>query len=263
MIPRLFRLSGGFIMRFVFFTAAAAAAIASATPSLAAEPTAATTAAPVTDPARIAAARQTVDYVFPLGTYARLMNGTLDKMMDSIMDSTMKLPLKQLAGLSGVDTEDLGEASMAEIMEIYDPAFKQRMQISTRTMMGEMIPLMTQVEPDIRDGLTQAYAGKYTAAQLGELNAFFATPTGKAYAADSYLIMMSPEVMSKMQGFVPKLMEQMPAIVEKVKAASATLPEPRNYSDLSKSEKARLAKLLGVSESQLEKDEKAKAAKPE
>lgn len=248
-------------MRFVFFIAAAAAAIASATPSLAAEPaqTAPTAAVPVTDPVRIAAARQTVDYVFPLGTYARLMNGTLDKMMDSIMDSTMKLPLKQLAGLSGVNTEDLGEASMAEIMEIYDPAFKQRMQVSTRTMMSEMIPLMTQVEPDIREGLTQAYAGRYTAAQLAELNAFFATPTGRAYAADSYLVMMSPEVMAKMQSFVPKLMEQMPAIVEKVKAASAGLPEPRAYSDLSKAEKARLAKLLGVSEAQLEKDEQAKA----
>lgn len=247
-------------MRFVFL-AATAAAIVSATPSLAAEPVPAApgTAAPVTDPARITAARKTVDYVFPLGTYARLMNGTLDKMMDSIMDSTMKLPLKQLAGLSGVNTEKLGEASMEEIMQIYDPAFKQRMQISTRTMMNEMIPLMTQVEPDIRDGLTQAYAGRYTTAQLGELNTFFATPTGKAYAADSYLVMMSPEVMAKMQGFVPKLMEQMPAIVEKVKAASATLPEPRAYADLSKGEKTRLAKLLGVSEDQLEKDEKAKA----
>ncbi|WP_313434069.1 DUF2059 domain-containing protein [Novosphingobium sp.] len=247
-------------MRFVFL-AATAAAIVSATPSLAAEPVPAApaSAAPVTDPARIAAARQTVDYVFPLGTYARLMNGTLDKMMDSIMDSTMKLPLKQLAGLSGVNTEKLGEASMEEIMQIYDPAFKQRMQISTRTMMNEMIPLMTQVEPDIREGLTQAYAGRYTTAQLGELNAFFATPTGKAYAADSYLVMMAPEVMAKMQGFVPKLMEQMPAIAEKVKAASATLPAPRAYADLSKSEKARLAKLLGVSEAQLEKEEKAKA----
>lgn len=251
-------------MRFVSFVSATAAAIASATPGFAAEPAATTAAtAPVTDPARIAAARQTVDYVFPLGTYARLMNGTLDKMMDSIMDSTMKLPMRQLAGLSGVDTEKLGEASMAEIMEIYDPAFKQRMQISTRTMMGEMIPLMTQVEPEVRDGLTQAYAGKYSAAQLGELNAFFATPTGRAYAADSYLIMMSPEVMSKMQAFVPKLMEQMPAIAEKVKAASASLPAPRAYADLSKSEKVRLAKLLGVSEDQLEKDEKAKSAQSE
>lgn len=257
MIPRLFNLFGGSAMRFVFFIAAAA--IASATPGHAAEPAPTTTAAPVTDAARISAARQTVDYVFPTGTYARLMNGTLDKMMDSIMDSTMKMPLKQLAGISGVNAEDLGSASLEEIMQIYDPAFKQRMQISTRTMMSEMIPLMTQVEPDVRAGLTQAYAGKYTAAQLGELNAFFATPTGKAYAADSYLIMMSPEVMAKMQGFAPKLMEQMPAIVEKVKAASAGLPEPRAYADLSKSEKARLAKLLGVSEAQLEKDEKAKA----
>ncbi|TCM31106.1 DUF2059 domain-containing protein [Novosphingobium sp. ST904] len=247
-------------MKSAFLTAATAAVIASTAPAWAAEPAAPAAATPVTDPARIAAARQTVDYVFPAGTYARLMNGTLDKMMDSIMDSTMKMPLRQLAGLSGVDPGKLGPASLAEIMEIYDPAFKQRMQISTRTMMSEMIPLMTQVEPDVRAGLTQAYAGKYTAAQLDELNTFFATPTGKAYAADSYLIMMSPEVMEKMQAFAPKLMEQMPSIVEKVKAASAGLPAPRSYAELSKSEKARLAKLLGISETELEKSEKAKAA---
>jgi hypothetical protein len=126
-------------------------------------------------------------------------------------------------------------------------------------MMTEMMGLMTEVEPDIRDGLTSAYAARFDTAQLQDLNAFFATPTGKAYAADSYLIMMSPEVMAKMQAFMPKFMKLMPSLVEKVQAATAKLPPMRKYADLSEAEKNRLAGLLGVSRRKLDETEAAKA----
>ncbi|PNU02186.1 DUF2059 domain-containing protein [Novosphingobium guangzhouense] len=245
-------------MRFVL--AACSALLASASPVLAAEAAPNAVSVPVTDAARLAAARQTVDYVFPLGTYGRIMNGTMDKMMDSIMDSMMQLPLKDLAGISGVDTSQLGSGTMAQIMEIYDPAFKQRMQVSTRTMMTDMMGLMTQFEPDIRDGLASAYAGRFDTKQLQEMNAFFATPTGRAYAADSYIIMMSPEVMNKMQALMPRLMKEMPAIVEKVKASTANLPAPRKYAELKSAEKDKLAGLLGISRKELDEGEAKKAA---
>lgn len=236
---------------------AGAALLASASPALAAEPTA--TAASL-DPARVAAARQTVDFVFPLGTYARMMNGTMDKMMDSLTDSMMQIPMKDLAAISGIHVDTLGSATTAQIMEIYDPAFRQRAQIGTRTMMTDLTTLMTQLEPDIRDGLVSAYAGRFDTKQLQEMNAFFATPTGKAYAADAYIIMMSPEVMAKMQQAMPRLMQAMPAIVEKVKAANAGLPAPRTYAELSNAEKDKLAGLIGLSRKELDKAEKEKAA---
>ncbi|MCJ2187787.1 DUF2059 domain-containing protein [Novosphingobium beihaiensis] len=244
------------------FAALSVPALLAAAPALAAEAAPATAPATVSevpaDPARLAAARQTVDYVFPAGTYARIMNGTMDKIMDSIMDSMLKMPLKDLAGIGGVDTSKLSSASMAEIMEIYDPSYKERTSIITHTMMSQMAGIMTEFEPDIRDGLAQAYAEKFDVKQLGELNAFFATPTGKEYAADSYLIMMSPQVMAKMQAFMPKMMKQMPAIMEKVKTATADLPKPRKFADLSKAEKTKLAKILGLSETELEKQEAAR-----
>lgn len=242
--------------------AAGAALLALATPSLptpafAAEP-APVAAAPV-DPARLAVAKQTVDYVFPSGTYGRMMGETMDKLMDSIMDSTMRMPMKDLAGISGVETETLGEGSLAEMMEIYDPAYKERMRLSTRTMMDEMMTLMTQFEPVIREGLASAYARRFDTAQLAEMNRFFATPTGKAYAADAYIIMMSPDVMEKMTAFMPQMMKAMPAIVEKVKVATEKLPKPRTYAELSDAEKAKLAKILGISAKELEEKEAAKA----
>ncbi|MBB4860846.1 hypothetical protein HNO88_004191 [Novosphingobium chloroacetimidivorans] len=241
-------------MRLVL-AAAGAAFLALAVPVTAAEPAPAS----ATEAARLASAKQTVDYVFPTGTYARMMGETMDKMMDSILDSTMRMPLKNFAGVSGAETGEIGEGSLAEMMEIYDPAYKERMRLSTRTMMTEMSTLMSRFEPDIRSGLASAYAKRFDAAQLGELNRFFATPTGKTYAAESYIIMMSPEVMEKMQGFMPQVMQAMPSIVEKVKSATEKLPKPRMYVDLSDAEKAKLARILGMSLKQLEEKEAAKA----
>jgi hypothetical protein len=238
--------------------AAGAAFLAFAAPVLAAEP--APPAPAKVEPARLAAARQTVDYVFPAGTYGRMMGETMDKLMDTIMDSTMRLPMKDLAGMSGVDTEKLGEGSLAEMMEIYDPAYKERMRLSTRAMMDEIMGLMTQFEPEIRSGLASAYARRFDGGQLAEMNRFFATPTGKAYAADSYLIMMSPDVMEKMTAFMPQMMKAMPAIVGKVKDATARLPAPRSFADLSDAEKDKLARILGISRNKLDENEAAKAA---
>ena len=212
------------------------------------------------DPVHLSLARRTVDYVFPVGTYARIMSGAMDRIMDSALDSVTHMPLKSLAGLGGANAAKLGSGTLAEIVEIYDPAYKQRMPIMTRAIMTDMIGLMTQLEPEIRDGLARAYASKFDEKQLGELNAFFATPTGKAYAADSYVIMTSPEVTAKMQAFMPKMMQQMPAIIEKAKTATASLPAPRRYSDLTEAEKDKLAGLLGLSRADLDKKQAAKAA---
>jgi len=65
--------------------------------------------------------------------------------------------------------------------------------------------------------------------------------------------------MDKMQAFMPKMMKQMPAIVEKVKTATADLPPPRKYADLSDAETAELADLLGISVAELEEQQAAKS----
>ena len=205
--------------------------------------------APAADAASLEAARVTVDHVFPTGTYARVMDKTMDAMMGPMMDSMGEMPMGAIASAAGLSEEDvaqLGDSTMREVMELLDPAYRQRMDLGMRAMMSEMTAMMTTVEPAIRQGLAQAYAKRYTPAQLAELNAFFATPTGGAYAADSMLIFMDPEVMGAMQGFIPQMMEQMPDIIAKVETATADLPPPRSLDDLTATERERLGQLLGV-----------------
>jgi hypothetical protein len=208
------------------------------------------------DPASLDAAKRTVDYVFPSGTYARIMDKTMDMVTGQFMDAAMQMPLRDLAAIGGLSEEELaevGDGTLKEMMLLLDPHYEERMDMTMRTMMGEMGTLMTQFEPSIREGLASAYAKRFTPAQLGELNAFFATPTGGAYAADSFVIFMDPDVMSKMQEFMPVMMKEMPAIMKKVEAATAQLPKPRRFKDLSKAERKQMSDLLGIPEEELGK----------
>lgn len=181
------------------------------------------------DPARISAASEVVDKLWPLGTYRRMMDGTLSKMMDQIMASMFNMPAEDLAGIAGGSAEGTNAAggkSMGEVATEADPHFRERMKLSMDTMMREMIPLMEKMEPQVRKSLSAIYARNYTTTQLGEMNAFFSTPTGQIYARNSMLVFMDPEMVSAMQGFVPELMKAMPGIVKKVEAATAHLPPP-------------------------------------
>lgn len=231
-----------------------------ATPAAAQDVTApaAPAVAPI-DPLRLDAAHAVIDQIFPTGTYARLMDKTLDTVMGTVMDSVGKLPMRDLArigGLSETETAELDDTSLKEMMAIMDPVFDRRMQLITTTMMGQMTQLVTKFEPGIRDGLTAAYARRFTPQQLNELHRFFATPTGAIYASESMLLFMDPEVMARMQEMMPEMMKEMPAIMAAVETEMAALPKPRTYADLTKAERGKLAQLLGISEAELAKRQK-------
>ncbi|RDE05955.1 DUF2059 domain-containing protein [Sphingomonas aracearum] len=203
------------------------AAVQSQTPpAIIAPAPAATAGAQSADPARVAAARPVIDQVWPLGTYARLMRGMAEQMSSGM-----------LAGMYGMRPEDMLPAAempagkrdgktFGQIMAETDPYFQQRTDITMRVMFDEMGKLMTEVEPEVRAALVQSYARRFSVQQLADLQRFFATPTGIAYAADSMMLMMGPEMMKAMQAFTPRLMKAMPAIFVKVQDATKHLPPP-------------------------------------
>lgn len=210
-------------------------------------PVAAPPAAPV-DPAQLALARAVVLKVFPEGTYARIMNGSMAKLVEGAAGSAQQLPLRQLLQIGGIKESELarlGPATLKDIMEVFDPAYQERMSRVTTVMFAGMGEVMTTFEPEVREGLSRAYAHHFTPAQLADLHAFFATPTGATYARDSMVIFMEPEVMEVMQSVTPRLMQAMPGIMGKVQAATADLPRPREYKDLTPAQRARLDQLLG------------------
>ena len=191
-------------------------------------------AAAQVDPARLALARTTVNYVWPLGTYQRMMGTAMDQMMNSVMGGMFDMKIGDMVPADKEMSEEdkkLAQTTMREAIAKKDPHFEERMRITNKVMMTEMGTIFGKVEPAVREGLANAYAKKFDQQQLTDLNTFFATPTGRAYAAESVTLFMDPELMKAIAGAMPELVKGMPAIMEKVKKATAHLPEPPKSKD--------------------------------
>lgn len=213
------------------FCAFAGLALAVLSPGLAVaqeSPTAPAVAAEVpVDPARLAAARPVVEKLWPAGTYRRMMDGAMTAMMKQMMDKMFDMPAGDFARMGGASEaaiEATEGKSLGELASMADPHIRERTRIATDVMFKEMIPLVERLEPGIRDSLGKIYARKYSAEQLADLDRFFSTPTGQAFAADFMITFVDPELVGQMQGFVPELMGAMPGILAKIEAATAHLP---------------------------------------
>jgi len=201
------------------------------------------------DPLLLAKARPIAAILLPDGVMTELMGASMQKMMGPVMDSVSKMPIRDMLQAGGVDpaeVEKLNAATIGDIMAILDPAFDKRMSVMTETMFPALGRFMSQFEPDMREGMAEAFAGRYTATELDEISGFLATPAGAKFGSGFMLLATDPHYMSRMQAIMPKMMEAMPSIMRESSAALAELPKPRKYDELSKAERARLADLLGV-----------------
>ncbi|WP_313538842.1 DUF2059 domain-containing protein [Sphingomonas sp.] len=223
--------------------------VAVASPALAqtqSVPPAQATAAP--DPARLAVARELADKLIPQGMYQRMMGGNFNRMMESMVGSAADIPVRDFAkmgGMSEADVAALGQTTLREVMEIYDPYWQERQQRMMRSMMGEMGKLMATLEPKVRVALARAYAREYTLPELQELQRFFATPAGSHYARSSMELMMGPDMTQAMAEAMPEIMQQMPALVQAAQAGTKDLPPPRKAEDLTPEQREKILKLLG------------------
>jgi hypothetical protein len=206
------------------------AALCVAAPALAQPAAPASAAAPqapaTSDPGRLALARTTIDFVWPTGTYERMMRGAMSSVIEQMTDSMFDMKIGDLAPGQPPADPKLARQTLREAMAKEDPHFMERMRITNRVMFEEMIPLLNRIEPGIREGLAQVYARKFSAAQLEDLNRFFATPTGRAYAPEAMMAFMEPEIVQQVSSFGPEFVKEMPRIMDKVKAATAHLPPP-------------------------------------
>ncbi|MET3710561.1 hypothetical protein ABIC65_001241 [Sphingomonas trueperi] len=227
---------------------ATALLLAVASPALAQAQSAAPAPAAAPDPARLAVARELADKLIPQGMYQRMMGENFNRMMESMVGSAAQIPLRDFAkmgGMSEADVAALGQTTLREVMEIYDPYWQERQQRMMRAMMGEMGKLMSTLEPKVRVALARAYAREYTLPELQELQRFFGTPAGNHYAHSSMELMMGPDMTQAMAEAMPEIMQQMPALVQAAQAGTKDLPPPRKAEDLTPEQREKILKLLG------------------
>lgn len=204
--------------------------------------------------AKLPAASEAAAKIIPDGIYARMMEDVMGGMLGALAGQMTNMSSYEIAAKLGVspgEVDEYDEATRAEITNLIDPAFAQRGELSMKAMTASLTEIMTDMEPAVRKGLSRAYAQRFTAQQLADINAFFATPSGAVYASESMLVFTDPQVMSGSMEAMPKMMEAMPAMMASMEEATAELPPERGFADLSEDERTRLAELTGLSMEEL------------
>ncbi|RJY09653.1 DUF2059 domain-containing protein [Aurantiacibacter aquimixticola] len=203
--------------------------------------------------ARLPAAQQVVGAMIPEGSYA--------EMMREVMQNTMA-PMLGLIGspevilMSRIDVDEqvfnaMSENERRELMTMLDPAYEERGSVMMDALMGSMYGMFDVIEEPMREGLSKAYAARFTADQLADIAVFFATPTGQVYAPESMALFADPRVMSASMEAMPAMLGSFANMEADIAAAMASLPAERGVDDLTASERARAARLLGVKPAQL------------
>ena len=179
------------------------------------------------DPARLALAKTAIGHIWPTGTYARMMRGALDQVVEGMIHSWSVTDMADVVD-SGGSAASPGETAttILEDRRRADPHFDERLAIMSRVVSESLVPLMNRIEPELRDAMARVYARKFSARQLGEMNLFFATPTGRLYASESMMLYVDPEVVALIGRIGPDMQMEMPAIMRRFDEASAHLPPP-------------------------------------
>lgn len=200
-------------------------------------------------PAQLALAQQTTTALVPPGSLAKMIDNMYGKFFKGLMGELGGMSDLMLSIKTGVESEKieaLDEKSKAAIANLFDPQRQQREEQAMNVIKPLITEALGDLEGPMRNGMAHAFARKFTAQQLGEMNAFFATPTGKAYADEWMALQADPEVMLAMVKAVPplinKFMDRGPEIEGKLK----DLPKERQLADLSDAELVKLAKLMKV-----------------
>ena len=208
-----------------------------------------TSSLPPIEPARLTLAQTTMASLIPAGS--------LEKMMDNLYGKTFKTLMGEFGGQSdlmlsiktGVESEKiaaLDEATKAKVADMFDPNRKEREDQITRVIKPLISEVLSDMEPPMRAGLAKAYARKFTAPQLTDLNGFLATPTGKLYANEWMALQADPEVMVAVIKAVPPLINKFIDRGPQIEKDMKDLPKEKQLSDFNDKDLAKLAKLMKV-----------------
>ena len=205
-------------------------------------------------PAQLALAQQTTTALIPPGSLEKMLDNLYGKLFKGLMaefGGTSDLMLSIKTGVESEKIAALDEKSKLAAANLFDPYRQQREDQITNIVKPLISEALTDLEGPMRNGLAHAYARKFTAQQLGEMNAFFATPTGKAYSAEWMALQADPELMLAMIKAVPPLVNKFIDRGPEIEKDFKELPKEKQLADLSDTELAKLAKLMKVSVKEL------------
>ena len=198
--------------------------------------------------ARLPAATAIVATMMPEGFYGEIMRDMMEKTMRPMMAmfSEPDFLLASRLTLDEAALAELSDAEKQELLTMLDSAWDQRADTMVDALISNMGGAFAAVEPPVRAGLAKAYAVRFDEAQLADISAFFATPTGGEFARQSMALFADPQVMGATMEAMPEMIGSFTEMETAMEAALESLPAERDYADLSMAQRARMADLLGV-----------------
>jgi hypothetical protein len=200
-------------------------------------------------------ATEMADHIMPEGSFRSAMVDSIEPMMAMMVGETTSDPRLRLAEISGVEADDLERLSdedAQEAFDIFDPQFSARSERTTKALTGMMTRLLEEVEPAYREGLARALTRRFDESEMRALLAFFQTPLGTKFAAQSFLVQYDPQLMGVVEAMGPAAIKLIPELTEEFVAIEAELGGSRDFAHLSAAERSRAARLIGKSVRELD-----------
>lgn len=204
---------------------------------------------PAIPPTQLALAKQTTGALVPAGSLEKMMDNLYGKLFRGFLGEFGGVSDLMLSYKTGVESDKiaaLDQPTREKIADIFDPNRKAREE----QVMANIKPIISEVlrdlETPMRDGMAAAFARKFSADQLTQMNAFFATPAGSAYASEWMALQADPEVMLAIIRSVPPMIDKWVDRAPELEGKFKDLPKEKQLTDLSDAELAKLAGLLKV-----------------
>lgn len=204
---------------------------------------------PAVEEPRLLAARVTANSVMQRASLEKMFDNVYGRMLKYFSDDLGKMKPDMIAAAFGMVPEKaatVSEADLRRIAAIINPDMAQRearMHAAIRPVVDEV---MTVLVPALHEGLSRAYARRFTVAELNEISLFFATPTGAAYASEVLPLQADPELIIAAVRSAPDLVDRLTILRPQIEAAFENAPPVRDPDDLSDSELRQIAKILKV-----------------
>lgn len=178
--------------------------------SAAAQTAPASTAAP--DPARLAAAQALIEKFMPADRRDAMVEQMVRPMVENMRETMVNGPQ-----FESIKTEH------PQFVTTFNDFMKQELEHTLATTKAAM--------PAMVAAMARAYARRFSLAQLQEINAFFDTPAGRAYAEQAPSLMSDPDILAAQRAMMSDAMAGMMQRVEAFAAKAAPEAGPKKKAD--------------------------------
>ncbi len=149
------------------------------------------------EPARVAAARELLDVIMPPEDRREMFRTIIDSMLNNTVVGIAKAN----------DLEALFEKRPA-VRAVFTGFVDRQKKLA--------LDDLDESTPELMLAYANAYARRFTAAELAELTAFFASPLGRRYSREAGGIMADPEIGLWLQGISERSQKRVPAELERL-----------------------------------------------